>query len=133
MVFFLSKILWHIFNPFNLILLLVILGIIFTYFKFYNFSKILFFITFLIFFITGFLPTGNYLIYLLERNFHEQIILPTKLNGIIILSGATNPFLSKEYNQISLNDSAERLIESAKLIKLYPEAEVFFCRRLRIT
>ena len=64
--------------------------------------------------------------YLLEKNYHVKINLPDDIDGIIILSGATNPFLSKEYNQISLNDSVERLTESVKLIKKYPNVKVIF-------
>ena len=126
MTFFLSKFLWHLFNPFNLILFLLILSIVFNFFKFFKFSKIIFYFTFLLFFITGVLPTGSYLLYLLEKNFHNKINLPENINGILILSGATNPFLTKEYGQISLNGSVERLIESIQLINKYPKAKVFF-------
>ena len=111
MTFFLSKFLWYLFNPFNLILFLLILSIVFNFFKFFKFSKIIFYFTFLLFFITGVLPTGSYLLYLLEKNFHNKINLPENINGILILSGATNPFLTKEYGQISLNGSVERLID----------------------
>ena len=51
--------------------------------------------------------------------------IPENIDGILILSGATNPFLTEEYDQISLNGSVERLTESIQLIYKYPKAEVF--------
>ena len=48
------------------------------------------------------------------------------IKGIIILGGATNPYLSEIYNQITVNESAERLIESSYLIKKYPNAKIYF-------
>ena len=126
MTFYLSKFLWYLFNPFNFILYLLILSVILNFFKFLKFSKIILYFTFLLFFITGVLPTGSYLFYLLEKNYHDKINLPEKVDGIIVLSGATNPFLTKEHDQITLNNSVERLTESIQLIKKYPEAKVFF-------
>ena len=126
MTFYLSKLLWYLFNPFNSILFLFFLSVILNFFKFQKFSKIILYFTFLLFFITGALPTGSYLLYLLEKNYHNKVNLPENVDGILILSGATNPFLTKEYDQISLNDSVERLTESIQLIKKYPKAKVFF-------
>ena len=126
MTFFLSKFLWFLFNPFNCILFLFFLSLVFNFFKFLKFSKIILYFTFLLFFIAGALPTGSYLLYLLEKNYHNKVNLPEKVEGIIILSGATSPFLTKEYDQIALNGSVERLTESIHLIKKYPKAKVFF-------
>ena len=66
------------------------------------------------------------MIYQLEKKFHVLSPLPNKVDGILILSGATNPVLTKEYNQISLNDSAERLTESIQLMKKYSNAKIIF-------
>ena len=126
MTFFLSKFLWFLFNPFNSILFLFFLSVILNFFKFQKFSKIMLYFTFLLFFIAGALPTGSYLLYLLEKNYHNKVNLPENVDGILILSGATNPFLTKEYDQISLNGAVERLTESIQLMKKYPKAKVFF-------
>ncbi len=104
----------------------MILSTVLNLLKLFNFSKIILYFTLFLFFITGVLPTGPYLFYLLEKNYHNKINLPENVNGILILSGATDPFLTKEYDQISLNGSAERLTESIELIKKYPKAKVFF-------
>ena len=83
-------------------------------------------VLFIFLFSFGIFPTGKYLIYKLEKNYHNTIILPDKVDGLLILGGATNPFLSDEFNQINLNDSAERLIESITLIKKYTKAKIIF-------
>ena len=116
MTFFLSKFLWDLFNPFNSILLLLILSVVLNFLKFLKFSKIILYFSLFLFFIIGVLPTGSYLFYLLDNNYHNKVNLPENVDGIFILSGATNPFLTKEYDQISLNGSVGRLTESIQLI-----------------
>ena len=106
MSFYLSKILWLIFNPFNFILFLIFLGIV-THLIFNNiFHKLFYFFAVIIFIIAAVMPTGKFMIFKLEKNFHTQTIIPSQIDGILILSGATDPILTKEYNQISLIISA---------------------------
>ncbi len=127
MSFYLSKILWFFINPFNLLILLFIL--IITLLFFFKKNKIIYFFLILnifSFIIFAIFPFGNYLIFKLEKNYHSQFDFPNKIDGILILGGATNPYLSKEYNQINLNGSAERLVESVKLIKKYKNAKIIF-------
>lgn len=126
MTFFLSKYLWYVFNPFNCILILFVIGLFFYFIKFSKLSKIAFLLGFISFISLGTLPIGTYLLYLLEKNYHYKVDLPDNVNGVIILSGATSPFLTKEHDQISLNGNVERLIESIFLIKKYPNAKFFF-------
>ena len=126
MSFYLSKILWTILNPFNIILLFIFLGFILSFFSNKNFSKIVYSLTFVFFIIIAVMPTGAFMFYQLEKKFHVLKSLPNKIDGILILSGATNPVLTKEYNQISLNDSVERLTESIQLMKKYSNTKIIF-------
>ena len=126
MTFFLSKFLWYFFNPFNLIIFLVFLSFALNFLRYKKISRFLVFFNFLIFFIVGFIPSGSYLTYLLEKNYHNEVNLPSNLDGILILSGATNPSMSLEHNQISLNGSVERLTESIVLMNKYPNAKIIF-------
>jgi len=126
MSFYLSKVLWLIINPFNILIFFLLITIFFLFLK-KNILTYFFLSLFFIFlFSFGIFPTGKYLIYKLEKNYHDAIFLPDKVDGLLILGGATNPFLSDEFNQINLNDSAERLIESITLIKNYTEAKIIF-------
>lgn len=126
MSFFLSKFLWLFFNPFTLFVFIFSVGFIFLIFKKYKISiYILSIALFVILFISIF-PIGKFGIYLLEKDFHFKYVYPDKVDGILILSGATDPYLSKEYESIELNSSAERLTESIFLINKYKNAKIIF-------
>ena len=126
MVFSLSKILWLLLSPLNLIIFGFLISFIFKIIK-VKFLKIFFFyFSFIIFIISTFLPTGSYLNYLLEKNYHYSNSYPDSIDGILILGGATNPFLTNEYGMVSLNASAEILYEFFNLINKYPDSKVVF-------
>ena len=126
MSFYLSKILWIIINPFNIFLFFIFSGFIAHFFFRHSFYKLAYFFTIFIFFITAIMPTGRYMFYQLEKKFHSETLLPEKIDGILILAGATNPSLTKEFNQIHIGESVERLIESIQLHKKYPTAKFIF-------
>ena len=126
MSFYLSKVLWLIINPFNIFIFITMFTIFLYFIKFRRLSLIIFIINFNFLVFISFLPIGSYLIYNIEKEFHSNIKIPERVDGILILSGATNPILFKEYNQISLNDSAERLVESVMIIRKFEKAKVIF-------
>ena len=126
MTFYLSKILWLIINPFNIILFLILFGFVTHIFLKGFYYKLAYCLAFLLFIFSAVFPTGQFLIYQLEKKFHTQTILPSQIDGILILSGATDPVLTKEYNQIQLTGSVERLTESIQLMQRYPKAKVIF-------
>ncbi len=53
-------------------------------------------------------------------------VLPARLDGIIVLSGAERPTLSGARNQPQLNESAERLLVFADLARRYPAAKLVY-------
>ena len=85
-----------------------------------------YFVAFIFFIIVAVMPTGEFMFYQLEKKFHTQSVLPSQVNGILILSGATNPQLTHEHNKIHLNGSVERLTESISLMQRYPNAKIIF-------
>lgn len=126
MIFYLSKIMWFLFNPFNLIIFFLIFGYCFNLFSFKILSKISYFLSFFLFLFSALIPTGSYLNYLLEKNFHSLNIHHDSIDGILILGGGLNLYLTNEHKQISLNGAAERLTESVILINRYPDAKIVF-------
>lgn len=62
----------------------------------------------------------------LENRFPANPPLPAHVDGIIVLGGAIDPYLSIAHQQVALNDSAERLLEGARLARLHPEARLLF-------
>lgn len=127
MSFILSKLLWYIFNPFNIFILLYFIGFFLLLLKKSKIGFYLIFFNLLLISFISFFPIGDLLIYKLEKKYHNSINnYPKEINGILVLGGATNPFLSNDYNQIIVNESAERLIESVNLISKHNEAKVIF-------
>ena len=126
MSFYLSKILWLILNPFNIFIFITLLSIFFYSIKLRKLSLIIFLINFVFIALISFLPIGSYLIYTIEKEYHSNIKPPENVDGILILGGATIPQLYNEYNQISLNGSSERLVESVFIIKKFDKAKVIF-------
>jgi uncharacterized SAM-binding protein YcdF (DUF218 family) len=126
MIFYLTKILWLLFNPLNTILIFILLASLFSLINLNFFSKLFYILGFIGFFIFGILPTGSYSNYLLEKDFYDSINIPLDLTGIVILSGATNPQLTMEHNKVALGGSAERLTESILIIKNNPNIKIIF-------
>ncbi len=126
MSFYLSKILWTILNPFNLFIFLYLFSFILYFFTLKKLSTVFFLLNFLFLFSISLFPIGNFLIHIIEKEFHTDIDIPDKLDGILIIGGASNALMFKEYNQINLNDSAERLVESVNIINKFNTSKVIF-------
>jgi uncharacterized SAM-binding protein YcdF (DUF218 family) len=71
-------------------------------------------------------PVGEWLLYPLETRFPTNPNLPKKIDGIIVLSGAENAYLSSLWNQEELGDSAERDMAFLELARQYPNAKLVF-------
>ena len=126
MSFYLSKILWLIVNPFNIFIFITLFTMFLYFINFRRLSLIIYLINFIFIALISFLPIGSYLTYIIEKEFHTNTKTPERVDGILILGGATNPLLFKEFDQISLNGSAERLVESVMIIRKFEKAKVIF-------
>ena len=126
MSFYLSKILWLIVNPFNIFIFITLFTMFLYFINFRRLSLIIYLINFIFIALISFLPIGSYLTYIIEKEFHTNTKFPQLVDGILILGGATNPLLFKEFDQISLNGSAERLVESVMIIRKFEKAKVIF-------
>ena len=126
MSFYLCKILWLIVNPFNIFIFITLFTMFLYLINFRRISLIIYLINFIFIALISFLPIGSYLTYIIEKEFHTNTKIPERLDGILILGGATNPLLFKEFDQISLNGSAERLVESVMIIRKFEKAKVIF-------
>jgi uncharacterized SAM-binding protein YcdF (DUF218 family) len=78
--------------------------------------------------ICGMLPVGNAIILPLEQRF-AAVPAPgaqESITGIIILGGFEDGWVSAGRGGLAVNESAERLIEGARLALRHPEAKVVF-------
>ncbi len=62
----------------------------------------------------------------LETRFPQLTTLPEKVDGIIVLGGATDEVLTALHNQASVNQAAERMTAAVSLARHYPNAKLVF-------
>jgi len=62
----------------------------------------------------------------LESRFPRPASLPDKVDGIIVLGGAIEPYATLTRGTPALNGEAERMTEFARLAKIYPSARLVF-------
>lgn len=74
----------------------------------------------------GILPVGPGLMVWLERQFPTPTALPAKIDGIILLGGAFESYLTEKTGHIVSNDQVDRALCFAELAKKYPEATLVF-------
>jgi len=73
----------------------------------------------------GLLPTSHYLVHPLESRFPEPI-LPAKVTGIVLLSGAERPAATEVSGEPQLNSAAGRYTTAIMLAARYPDARFVF-------
>lgn len=78
------------------------------------------------FLILAFVPVDSWVLAPLEHRFPRPGEMRGKVDGIVVLGGAIDPILSAKYGMASLNDAAERMTETARLGRLYPNSRILF-------
>ena len=129
----LSSMLWSTFQPVQALVYLLLLVLILSFFNKNKFSRIINSITIILFILVILLPNGTYLLWKLENAYTIPKSFPNKIDGILILGGGINPILTYEHSQTILNEKIERIIESVKLIKQFPDAKVIYSEGAPIT
>jgi len=122
----LLKTLSPFFYPIQILIYLLLLVLILSFFNKNKFFKILNSITLILFILIIFLPNGTYLLWKLEDAYSQPKFLPSNIDGILILGGGTDPFLTYQHSQIILNEKVERITESIKLMKKFPRAKIVY-------
>lgn len=124
--FYISKLIWLLISPDNILLILIILSLILLYIGKSKAAKILLSTVSGILIFIAFVPLGEWILYPLENRFPTNPILPEKIDGIIVLSGAENPLLSNAWEQVELGTAAERNLSFLTLARKYPNAKLIF-------
>lgn len=124
--FFLSKLLWKVTAPDSLLLILLIIAWTLLWRGKIRSAKWMLGFVVGIFLIIALFPVGEWILYPLETRFPNNPVLPQKVDGIIVLSGAEIANLSNKWNQVELNDSGERLLAFQTLARQHPEAKLVF-------
>src|SRR5471030_200730 len=126
MFFLFSKILGFFALPSNLLITLGLFGALMLATRFTRAGRWLLIASVLLIAIFGFSPFGNILILPLEQRFPPWDAARGAPDGIVVLGGAIGPELSLMRNEVSLNESAERVTVVAALARRYPRARIVY-------
>jgi uncharacterized SAM-binding protein YcdF (DUF218 family) len=126
MFFILSKTVGFIAVPSNLLVMIGLAGIALLPTRFGRAGRRLVVASVILIAAIGFLPVGNALILPLEEHFPRWDPMRGTPTGIIVIGGVINPENSVARGQVSLDEAAERLTETAGLARQYPTARIVF-------
>jgi uncharacterized SAM-binding protein YcdF (DUF218 family) len=126
-MFFLSKVLWAVFQPSSLIALLLFSGaVLLLTGRLKRTAKRFLLGGTLLYFLCGFSPLGNWLLIPLEMSVRKAA--PSELDGaagIIVLGGAIGT-MGPPGSEPKLNEAADRMTEAVRLANLYPSVPLIF-------
>lgn len=123
--FVLSKLFWALVRPDSWIVFGLVLSTIAVFCRKRALSRTLITFTTLAVLAITILPLGDLLREPLERRYPTDPSLE-KVDGIVILGGATSVDLSMRWDQVQLNESAERMTAGLALARRFPNAKVLF-------
>jgi uncharacterized SAM-binding protein YcdF (DUF218 family) len=128
MEFYLSKVVGFFLYPLNTLFLIILIHFFaIFFFESKKLTRILSVAILTLFFLLGFLPVSNFVL-----NKIEDFITPSrhsieKLAGIVVLGGSvTDGLISKERNEVLLNEAAERLTKALEIYKKNPKVIILF-------
>ena len=126
MFFYLSKVLWFLADPGNHIpigLLLVTAALLLRWRR--TFRTLLFLLVGYAL-VIGFLPVGKTMRAALEDRIPIPRSLPDRVDGIVVLGGVVDQFLSEARGQTAIGGAVERITVSARLAAQYPDARIVY-------
>lgn len=124
--YYLSKIIWFFISPDTLLLVLILASLLSLFINKIFMAKLLLLVSSIALLIFSILPVGEWLLYPLENRFTTNPELPEKIDGIIVLSGAEDAYLSSLWNQVELGSASERILSFMALGKKFPDAKLIF-------
>lgn len=124
--FIASKLIWALLSPMNLIILLFCLVAVLLWLNKVALAKSLASLLLIVNLPLLLYPVSDYLIYPLEQRFQKPEVMPSNIDGIIILGGAEDLKVSVSWQQAEVSGAADRYIAAAELAALYPEVPVIY-------
>ncbi len=126
MSFVVPRLIWLAFNPMTILLVLICVALLLQLTIWRRAGRRLLVFCATIIVILSVLPIGSLMLAALEGQYPPMRRFPQRVDGIIVLGGATQPLIAIVRNQTSVNDNADRLLEFAALARRYPEARLVF-------
>ena len=125
MFFTLSKIFWTLIQPLNALCLLAALGLLIRL-KWDMAGQRMMNAALILILVLGIFPAGPLLVTYLERQYPTPAQLPEKIDGVIVLGGAFEAYLTAKTGHIVANDQIERALCFVEIAKAHPEAKLVF-------
>ena len=126
MFFWLSKVLWNLVSPANLVPLLLSAGVALLYTPWRRAGRRLLAILTAGLLVIATVPLGGWMLSVLENRFPAPDLATGSVDGIVVLGGSVDQFLTKERGQLAVGGAIGRLTELVNLAKLNPNAKVVF-------
>ena len=126
MFFFLSKVLWFLADPGNHILIGLLLVTAALLLRWRRTFRTLLFLLVGYVLVVGFLPVGKTMRAALENRIPIPRSLPERVDGIVVLGGVVDQFLSEARGQTAIGGAVERITVSARLAAQYPDARLAY-------
>jgi uncharacterized SAM-binding protein YcdF (DUF218 family) len=126
MFYWLSKLIWLIISPASLLVIVAVVGWILLIRNRYRPAKWCFGLLASVLVMIALFPVGDWLMLPLEERFETNPLLPTQVDGIIVLSGSEEARKSQYWQQSELNRASERHFAFVALARQYPDAKLVF-------
>ena len=116
--FWFSKLVWLLISPDNLIVILIFTITLLIYLGKNKIAKYLSISLSTVLFIITLFPVGEWLLYPLETHFQTNPVLTDKIDGIIVLSGSEDAYMTQLWNQVEVGNTVERDLNFIRLAKI---------------
>jgi uncharacterized SAM-binding protein YcdF (DUF218 family) len=126
-MFALSKFVQIALEPGHILVALLVLGVVLLIWRRSRRAGTrLIVIATILFVVIAVFPVGAWLLAPLEERFPPPETMPAEVAGIVVLGGGQDARVTVERDRLALDQPAERMIETAALMRRYPDAVVVF-------
>lgn len=126
MFFYASKIAWFLVKPGNLLLIVLVLGVALLWTRWRRTGRWVCAGAVVFSVLLSTVPLGHWLQVTLENRFPQVTAAPERVDGIVVLGGVVNQFITKARGQSAIGGAVERLVAFAELAGRYPNAKLVF-------
>lgn len=121
--FWASKLIWALISPDSLLLILLLAACVLILLGLRRVGRLLLGLCALMMLVIAWLPVGEWLYAPLESRFPSPE-LPAQADGILVLGGYIDPSRSAAWQQVQMNNAAERWEMFTYLARHYPQAKL---------
>lgn len=126
MFFVLSKVFWFFADPANVLFFLLLTGTILLWTRWKRTARFVLTGASVFALVVISIPIGTQLGLVLENRFPVPKALPEKVDGVVVLGGAVDQYITNARGEVALGGSAERIVRFSSLAREYPDAKLVY-------